>query len=49
LETDFFTCDPAGVCFEDTLGAIDVKVRDSSSRERWVDEISCCLAGEAQL
>ena len=31
LETDFFTCDPAGVCFEDTLAAIDVK--DSNSLE----------------
>eukprot|EP00434_Breviolum_minutum_P038655 symbB.v1.2.034296.t1/scaffold4400.1/size40136/1 len=26
LETDFFTCDPAGVCFEDTLGAIDERL-----------------------
>lgn len=31
LETDFFTCDPAGVCFEDTLAAIDVKERLSFS------------------
>lgn len=25
LESDLFTCDPAGVFFEDTLAALDVK------------------------